>query len=114
MCELGGCQAGPLDVLGKEASVWSGRGAGGEGVMEAAELDSTLGGSLYTTIDCHPKAGTLPVLQRSCPRACGPREKGMLAGLKRVKHRLTPSRVAFVKKGSSSVSQDVEKLEALC
>lgn len=46
MCEPGGCQVAPLDAPGKKASVWSGRGAGREGVMEAVELDSVLGGSL--------------------------------------------------------------------
>ena len=66
-----------------------------------------------TATDCHPKLAPCRFCRGIAPGLVVQQEKCMLAGLKRVEHHLTPSRVAFVKKGSSSVSQDVEKLEAL-
>lgn len=84
---------------------WQGGGDGGSGVGLNA---------VWQSMVVTPKLAPCQFCRGLAPGLVVQQEKGMLAGLKRVKHHLAPSRVAFIEKGSSSVSQDVEKLEALC
>ena len=107
-----GCSSGRAGQ-GSQRLEWEGGWRGGDNGGGGVGLNPGWQSMVVTPPQtATPKLAPCRFCRGLAPGLVAQQEKGMLAGLKRVKHHLTPSRVAFVKKGSSSVSQDVEKLEA--